>query len=64
MFLFQLNENSSYLYLFIVSKFNMIIVMFDSVNYYKLQYSLIIQLGMLMMPLIKGIWNLNVECFS
>lgn len=55
MFLFQLNENSSYLYLFIVSKFNMIIVMFDSVNYYKLQYSLIIQLGMLMMPLIKGI---------
>lgn len=54
----------SYLYLFIVSKFNMILVMFDSISYYKLKHSLIIQLGMLMRPLIKKgyeIWMLNAS---
>lgn len=45
-----------------VSKFEIIVMMFGIINYYKLQHSLMIQIEMLIIPLIKKIYNLNVEC--
>lgn len=46
-----------------ISKFKIIIVTFGILNYYKLHPSLIIQIEVLMIPLIKRTYNLNVECF-
>lgn len=41
------------------SKFKIIVLMFGNINY-KLQYSLMIQIEMLMISLIKRIYNLNI----
>lgn len=42
-----------------VSKFEIIVMMFGIINYYKLEHSLMIQIQKL---IIKRIYNLNVEC--